>query len=676
MKNRLVLTLGASWQIVPELLGFTNPDLNIYKNHTKLDEILKLRDEYDIKPIDEIWAITTGGEQTQESIEALEKWHTNIHLKIFRLSDVDELASVEECRFMADYIYRTVLHASENVNKLYLSLAGGRKTMSADMQKAGSIFGCDAMFHVVQKSITNELREEIKNHNFVDETSKHLIDSIMPLVTFDKIERDLVLNAKTKILPYHYPICEDGILQNDLYYEVHNRLKNANNLLYNYSQELMGNTESSNFRVLYSLAPAIIEKLKTTSIDLEFAKKLPKAELHCHFGGIANPKEMIEIAKTNSDDVGNISQMNTQYSNWLKQIRKLVESRDVNGLIELVPDVKFIRKQLFPNIPEPFTVAGFIIQFDGYSEVLDKFIYGDIEGNTFKEIGIVSYEKLGDLQGSGLLQSKNSIRKASKIIVNQCKEHNVKYIEVRCSPINYTRGGLSAESVVNIMMEEFDQSDTYFNILFIASRHGKMSVVHKHIELAEEMLQSNERFRAYFSGFDLAGAEGVKSAEKLRDAFLSIMEECSNITIHAGETKEVESIWEAVYHLNADRIGHGLKLKDNPKLMDKFKNRRITLEMCPTSNDQIIGFNNDYPLFDYLERGVRVTVNTDNPGISKTSFSQEFVKVNEISHRKMTQWEAIQLIKNAFSASFSHYDKKQELTMNAEKDIILIVKSA
>jgi len=675
LNNRLVITLGASWQIVPELLGFTNPKLKVYKNHSNLIEIQKLRNEYKIQPVDEVWVITTGGIKTQNSIEALKNWNKNYNfdLKIFRLGEVDELATVEECRFMADYIYRTVLHASEKVNKLYLSLAGGRKTMSADMQKAGGIFGCDAMLHVVTKSITT--RDDftaLTKHKFDSELPNFLIDYIIPLVTFDKIERDMVLNTTPQIIAQNYPLSNDGRLLNNLYDEINKRSKNAINLLFNYSQELLGTTELSNFRALYSLPPVLIEKLKTTPITYDIAKKLPKAELHCHFGGIANPKEMIEIAKSNAIEVKKILHENLSFAEWLKQVRQLVVSNDMKQLLELVPNVETIRKEKFTDIHEPFTVAGFLMQFDGFSDMLDKFIYGELNDELFKGIDIRKYESLGDLQGSGLLQSENSIRKASQILVSQCKEHNVKYIEVRCSPHNYTRGGLCAEKVVELMMDEFEKSTTYFNLIFIASRHGKMSNVHKHIELAKDMLKSNEKFRGFFAGFDLAGAEDAKSAEELRSAFLSIMEECSNITIHAGETKEVESIWEAVYHLNADRIGHGLKLKDSSKLMDKFKNRKITLEMCPTSNDQIVGFNKNYPLIYYLNNGIRVTINTDNPGISKTNFSQEFVKLNEISYRDLTQWEAIQLIKNALSASFSSFDVRQKFTLLAEKDILNI----
>ena len=677
MKNRLVITMGMTWQVVPELLGFTNSDLPYYDNHSKKKLISKLRKEHKIKSIDEVWVVTTGGDRTQASVNALNSWselYPNLKIKVFRLLKVDELATVEECQFMADYIYRVVLHASENCENLYLSLAGGRKTMSAEMQKAGSLFGCSAMLHVVDRNMNLDTRKALNASKFNEALPKHLIDNVMPLVTFGKMAKDTVLDVGEKIVAEYFPLNENGELLDNLYVEIHHRLKTAKSLLYNYSQELTGGKQSSNFRALYSLPPNIIEKLKNKSINIDLVRNFPKAELHCHFGGIVNAEELVEIALSNKKKVEEIILSNSKFKEWLDKIEQFVTEKNLSGLKAFIPDVKLIRNSVFKEIKEPFVVSGFLIQFQNNRELLDKFIFGNYTSKaSYKSIGIRSYEKLGDLQGSGVLQSENSIKKASQILINQCESHNVKYIEVRCSPINYTRGGLSAEKVVEIMMKEFEKSSTYFNILFIASRHGKMSNIHKHIELAEEMLKKNDNFQRFFAGFDLAGAEGARSPSELRTVFLPLMEKCSSITIHAGETQSVDSIWQAVYHLNADRIGHGLTLIDDFNLMEKFKDKKITLEMCPSSNDQIIGFKKNYPLKYYLDNGVKVTVNTDNPGISRTDFSNEYIKAGELTDGGLSVWNTLQIIRNSFKASFLSFDKKQELLLDAEREIVNLI---
>ena len=146
------------------------------------------------------------------------------------------------------------------------------------------------------------------------------------------------------------------------------------------------------------------------------------------------------------------------------------------------------------------------------------------------------------------------------------------------------------------------------------------------------------------------------------------MEKCSFITIHAGENQEVENIWEAVYHLNADRIGHGLTLGNNPKLMQRFRDKNIFLEMCPSSNEQIVGFNNDYPLKEYLENGVKVTINTDNIGISRTNFSNEYIKASKMTGG-LSIWAVLQTVRNSFKGAFLNYGTKQKLILKAEEEI-------
>ncbi|HID38343.1 MAG TPA: hypothetical protein EYP36_02370 [Calditrichaeota bacterium] len=193
------------------------------------------------------------------------------------------------------------------------------------------------------------------------------------------------------------------------------------------------------------------------------------------------------------------------------------------------------------------------------------------------------------------------------------------------------------------------------------------------MELAQELFSKDSSFREWIVGFDLAGAEYVRSPAQLREAFLPLMEESMNISIHAGETENVKNIWEAVYYLNADRIGHGLTLNDDAKLKSRFLNRKITIEMCPSSNDQIIGYGRGkkpYPLRDYLEYGLRVTINTDNPGISRTSLSEEYYKAAAITEGGLSRWEVLQLVRNGFRGAFLPFEDRQKKLLESEKKII------
>ena len=670
MRDILVVTMGMTWQIVPELLGFTNPGLGYYSEHPRLSEIEELRGEYCLGEVSEVWVISTGGARTDESVLSLKRWSdvSGFPVRVFRIGGVEELSSVEECRYMADYIYRVVLAASECDGELYLSLAGGRKTMSAEMQQAGNLFGCSAMLHVVDRSLDKDSRLRFNGLMFDGAVPGDLAGAVMPLVVFGRKDRDDLLDAGVRIVSGDYPVSEEGECCDELWREVQRQLFEAKNLLCSHYLELSGGCQQTNFRGLYSLSPSLIEKLKSTACTHGFAHVLPKAELHCHFGGIASPCEMVEIALTNAEGVDAAKAMVPEFGEFLGRVGGIVGSGDMVGLKRLVPDVRDLRGRVFPGVAEPFGVCGFLMCFCDCPEFLEEYIYGDVPGDG---MGIEAYERLGDLQGSGLLQSEGSIRAAARVLLRKCREHNVKYIEVRCSPVNYTRGGLSPVRVVELMMEEFGKgSSVVVKLVFIASRHRRMSEIYSHVELVEELLGIGKGFEEYFVGFDLAGAEGIREPSELRHAFLPLMRQCVSLTIHAGETEDSGSVWEAVYHLNADRIGHGLSLKDDPDLMSRLRDRRITVELCPSSNRQIVGVGSGYPLKDYLEKGLRVTVNTDNPGISRTDFTREYVVAGELCGRALSEWDVLQLIRNSYRGAFAAYDLRQRLLLEAEAEIL------
>ncbi|MDR7544166.1 MAG: adenosine deaminase [Armatimonadota bacterium] len=130
-------------------------------------------------------------------------------------------------------------------------------------------------------------------------------------------------------------------------------------------------------------------------------------------------------------------------------------------------------------------------------------------------------------------------------------------------------------------------------------------------------------------GVDLAGDEEnyppalfVEAANRARDAGLGI-------TIHAGEFTGPAGIWTAVYQLGATRIGHGIRAADDPVLMDRLRERGVALEICPTSNLRLglVSSLPAHPLRRFLERGVPVSINSDDPVLLGTSLSRELAAV-------------------------------------------------
>ncbi len=702
--------MGTSWQIIPELTGFTNPDfLDLYAHHPVRARLDSIRKEFAIEPVQEIWAVTTRGSRIDRAIDKLHDWYGLLPaagrpvLRIWQVKGADDLASEAECNQMAECIWRVVCKARQHKNKgrLFISLTGGRKTISSDIQNAAAFFGCDALLHVIDRYEKSSQTSNWQVERFTRPLPADIEDAFTPLIT-GKYDPDPLLelhqDEKPDIdsgrffieMPEHGTALPVGIPDHHrLINAVEKKTRQAAFLYCNYTSNLLKGDRATNFMALYRLPPAMIEKLRRTRIgidpakrelELAWLKKLPKAELHCHLGGVADIDEVIEIAQAGRDLV---DRYKNEIKPWIAKSQRKVEEWENTGRIE-----DFCFKDLrnnVPGVPVPVCTAAFVLLFEDRPELLEKIVFRDcMDEARYVGIEFDAYEAMGDLQGSGLLQTEPGIRAACRILLENARKHHVTCLELRCSPVNYTLGGLSAAAVARIIDSELAKArDMECALIFTASRHGLMSKVHEHIELASELMGNDGHGFPRFRGFDLAGNEKAGSAADMRQAFMPMMEKCMHFTIHAGESDDVSSIWKAVYHLNAERIGHGLTLIHNPDLIEKFRDRSIALEMCPSSNCQIVGFKDsylpstadfqEYPLKKYLKMGLRVTVNTDNPGISRTNFTNELHRAARLTPGGLNLWEILLLIRNGFKASFADSAKRQELILNAEEKILGLI---
>ena len=682
--NILVTTFGKSWQMVAELFGFTNPDEYDFFHGNR--EAKRVRESQQIEPVDELWLITT--ENNNESLSKSESWADGIHirskLKYIICTGVSEFHSEYEIILMRSCIYAAVAaarHATEN-GKLYLSLAGGRKTMSADMQDAGYLFGCDAMLHMVDVFTDKTLQNQFNTDALLKPTEEYA-QCFLPILINEKTQTNHILQHE-KITHPHIEFnaknkCE--FHDEGRFAQVIQDLKNKSSQLYaNYITSLMNyNNERQIFYKLNFLPPHKINVLKQKTIaqnkktyknDIALLKKLPKADLHSHLGGVLSAEEIIEVACA--------VLASTDYTVTVcfgLKIQRLVNEKDMLALEE-EKNALFALKQ--KDFKQFYTrLLYFISAFKHKPALFDKLIFGEyICPDKFYHIGLEAYQQLGDFQGSSLLQTEVAIQKTLELYAKKLQDDNVRYVELRCSPYKYTRLGLSAESVTRIIIKAFDKyaHNICYRLIMIVARDASPDEVKKSID---EIITLHTIFGEKIAGIDLAGTECGNPPEQLREAFLPLLEKCLSITIHAGETESVDSIWQAVYHLSAERIGHGLRLNDKPELVKSFLDKNIGIEMCPSSNDQIVGFSRNealsYPLKSYMEQGLKVTVNTDDCGISRTFLSREFYKAAELSllHDKegLRLWDCIILIRNSLSCAFVPKDEKAKLMRQFENEI-------
>ncbi len=429
--------------------------------------------------------------------------------------------------------------------------------------------------------------------------------------------------------------------------------------------------------------------------DLQWIKRIPKAELHCHMGGILTIEGMIKVASSLKEKVESARKTDSIFDLLIQQFQDLASRNCVETLSRELESPPFSLSRfktkilqtpkdwgLSPAIKEPLLVAGFLIAFQNHPLLLEQWLFGSYrDKECYRGINFENYASLGDLQGSGLLQSQETILASLEELGKYCEEENIIYLELRCSPVKYTRGGLTEEQVVQTILDGLDKIEHCdIRLIFIASRHGKIEETKNHISLTRKLLDSDRRFQRRFVGFDLAGDEKICAPAELREEFKPLMKEIVKITIHAGEGTDVQNIWEAIYELSADRIGHGLTLVDEDKLVRRLRDRRIAIELCPSSNDQIVGFRNwtlpedkyqnNYPLREYLDNGLKVCLNTDNPGISRTTLSKEFLKAANMTDGGLSKWDVLKMIRSSFQAAFCNYDDRLELLSASEEELI------
>ena len=162
------------------------------------------------------------------------------------------------------------------------------------------------------------------------------------------------------------------------------------------------------------------------------------------------------------------------------------------------------------------------------------------------------------------------------------------------------------------------------------------------------------------TAMDLAGAEALFPTAKYLGLFEQAKELGIPYTVHAGEADGLESVRAAI-QTGTKRIGHGVRSMENEEVVNLIREKGITLEMCPTSNRQThaIPDMKQYPLVRFLERGIRVTVNTDDMGIERTCLSKEFDYLKR--EFGLTEAQQKQVVLNAADAAFASEETKKML---------------
>ncbi|OLT37318.1 adenosine deaminase [Actinomadura sp. CNU-125] len=259
----------------------------------------------------------------------------------------------------------------------------------------------------------------------------------------------------------------------------------------------------------------------------------------------------------------------------------------------------------------------------------------------------------------GVMQSADALARVAYECAEDLAADGIVYAEVRYAPELHTRTGMPLEQVVEAVLDGFARGGRDHGI-----RVGALLTAMRHQARSKEIAELAVRYRdAGVVGFDIAGAEAGYPPTRHLDAFEYLQRENAHFTIHAGEGFGLPSIWQAIQWCGADRLGHGVRIIDDidvagdeprlGRLANYVRDKRIPLEMCPTSNIQTGAAKSiaEHPIG--LLRGLhfRVTVNTDNRLMSGTSLSAEFAKLVDAFGYGWDdlQWFTVNAMKSAFA---------------------------
>ncbi|MCL6546722.1 MAG: hypothetical protein K6T61_15990 [Bryobacteraceae bacterium] len=505
-------------------------------------------------------------------------------LEVYQVAGFTDLRTEQEHAQFTEGLLRWMFHVCPDRRDRYVCLAGGFKTMSAAMQQAACWFGAAEVFHVLcEPRYGPEGNQEPKSAEDVDQALA--AGHVRSIRLGPESGWPQLLQLRAEDFPLH-------VEQRDDTWRIH--VSSSHAWLLKSVQEVVQRTHdlAGNFCSLErfpfaSLALWPKEDLEwlrqplDPQRDRDWLTALPKVELHCHLGGFATHGES------------------------LHKVRKAAQHP------ECLPALKASDYPTgWPKPPRP--------------------------------IALDAYMRLGDNNGSRLLQDPGCLRAQCALLYEALVADNVRYAETRCSPVNYQNQetGRSAWDVLvdirNTFQECMEKTSgdrrCHVSLILVATRREgeDRSAISRHLSLAI-VARDYWPTGCRVVGVDLAGFETKETrASVFATDFTPVHRVGLAVTVHAGENDDVEGIWQAVFHLSARRLGHALHLEDAPDLLATVAARRIGVEMCPYANLQIKGFRlpgtecasrPEYPLQRYMRQNVPVTVNTDNIGISAASLT-------------------------------------------------------
>ena len=342
--------------------------------------------------------------------------------------------------------------------------------------------------------------------------------------------------------------------------------------------------------------------MSNQTAPLNFYYSLPKVELHRHLEGSLRVSTMLDIAYANG-----ISLPKSKF-----ELSKLVQIQDEDALT--------------------------------FQNFLSKF-------NTLRLF----------------YKSPEVIKRMTREAVEDAAKDNIKYLELRFTPVALSRAeNFPLKDVIDWVCSSAADAakDFEIKVRLLASVNR-----HESPELAEQVARlAAENIERGIVGMDLAGNEVEFSAIPFKGIFKEAKQAGLQITIHAGEWAGAENVREAIEELGAKRIGHGVRVMEDEQVVALAREHGITFEVCVTSNYQsgVVPSLDAHPIPQMMHANLNVTVDTDDPGISRIDLSHEYRMIREELGVSLESLKECNL--QAARSAFLPDDEREALIMIIEKE--------
>ena len=270
---------------------------------------------------------------------------------------------------------------------------------------------------------------------------------------------------------------------------------------------------------------------------------------------------------------------------------------------------------------------------------------------------LAEYLEKFDLPGQ-CLQDEEGLEEAGYDVLRSMKQENVIYSEIRFAPLLSETDDMNCNKVIEAVLRGLERGKKEFGIDFglivCAMRHLSVEMNWRMIRTAREYLGSG------VCAADLAGAEALYPMSEFMDIFTETKKMGMPFTLHAGECGNPQNVKDSI-NVGAGRIGHGIAMRGNQEIRKMVKKAGIGIEMCPISNLQTKSVNSmaEYPMREFLDAGLKVSVNTDNRTVSNTSLTKELEFIQK--NYGIRDEEILQMMKNAIDTAFADDSIKDKI---------------